>query len=233
MEKLPILLLPGLVCDQALWEHQSRHLSEVARPLIADLTTADAIGALARSVLATAPQRFALAGLSMGGYVAFEILRLAPERVARLALLDTNAHADTPEATQRRQDAMRLAGEGRLADIMATMLAMLVHPERARDPAIAGTVRAMAERVGADAFARQQTAIIIRVDSRPDLPDIACPTLVLCGRQDALCTVETHAAMAAAIPGARLAVIEECGHLSPIERPQAVTALLRDWLIYS
>lgn len=232
MEKLPLLLLPGLVCDQALWEHQRRHLAEVAQPLVADLTTADSIEALARAVLAAAPERFALAGLSMGGYVAFEILRLAPERVVKLALLGTNAHADSPEATQRRRDAMRMAREGRLAHIMAVMLALLVHPERTRDPAITGTVRAMAERIGADAFVRQQTAIIDRADSRPDLPDITCPTLVLCGREDALCTVETHAGMAAAIPEARLAVIEECGHLSSIERPQAVTALLRDWLIY-
>ncbi len=226
-----LLLLPGMPLDAALWDHQSRHLVDVAVPLVADLTACDSIAAMADGVLASAPGRFALAGLSMGGYVALEILRRAPERVERLALLDTNARADTPEQTANRRDAVALARQGKYGAVMRAGLPRLVHPDRLSDRPLVDAVLAQMERVGVDGYVREQTAIIGRPDSRPGLGAIRCPTLVLCGRQDALTPPDLHAEMAAAIPGARLVLIEQCGHLSAMEQPQAVTALLRDWLL--
>lgn len=229
---VPLVLLPGLICDAALWEHQKRHLGEIADIHVPDLTGFDTMGELADGVLSCAPPRFALAGLSMGGYVALEIMRRAPERVDRLALLDTNANADPPDSIRRRRVMMDLVGRGRYDEVLSLMYPGMVHPDRVGDEELAGLFRAMAERVGPGAFLRQQAAIIGRPDSRPGLPDIGCPTLVLCGRQDTLSDVAVHAGMASTIPGAKLAVVEDCGHLSAVERPQAVTALMRQWLLY-
>lgn len=232
-DRFPLILLPGMPLDGALWEHQTRHLADVSEPTVGDLTGQEAMAALAAAVLAQAPPRFALAGLSMGGYVAFEILRQAPERVAKLALLDTSARPDTPEQTATRQDAVRLVGQGRLRQVVAAGLPRLVHPDRVGDAALVESVQAQAQRVGPDGYARQQTAIMNRPDSRPGLGAIACPTLVLCGRQDAITPPEVHEEIAGGIPGARLVLVEDCGHLSAMERPQAVTALLREWLLYA
>src|SRR4051794_7923643 len=231
--RVPLVLLPGLLCDSALWSHQTRYLREVADIMVADLTGCDSISALAAEVLAKAPPRFAVAGLSMGGYVALEIMRQAPERVIKLALLDTNARADTYEQRRRRQVLMALAGRGEFRGVTPRLLPMLIHPDRTGEEELTGEVRAMAERVGRDAFLRQQTLIMERPDSRPMLPQVACPMLVLCGRQDAISTLEMHVEMADAIPGARLAIVEECGHLASLERPHATTVLMRDWLVYS
>jgi pimeloyl-ACP methyl ester carboxylesterase len=223
----PLLLLPGLLCDDALWAHQVRHLG--GDIMVADLTLDDSLGAMAARVLAAAPPVFDLAGLSMGGYVAFEVLRRAPGRVARLCLLDTSARPDTEEQTARRRGLIDLAGRGQFKGVTPRLLPLLLHPDRLGDAPLAGAVMAMAERVGPDAFLRQQRAIMARPDSRPDLPGITVPTLVICGRQDALTPLEKSEEMAAAIPHARLAVIEDCGHLATMERPQAVTALMRLW----
>ncbi|GAA4258164.1 alpha/beta fold hydrolase [Azospirillum formosense] len=232
-DRIPLVLLPGMPLDAALWEHQTGHLADVAEPAVGDLTGQDSMATLAAAVLAQAPERFALAGLSMGGYVAFEILRQAPERVAKLALLDTSARPDTPEQTATRQDAVRLVGQGRLRQVMAAGMPRLVHPDRTGEPALVDSVQAQAQRIGPEGYVRQQTAIMSRPDSRPGLGAIACPTLVLCGRQDAITPPALHEEMAEGIPGARLVLIEDCGHLSAMERPQAVTALLRQWLLYA
>lgn len=232
-DRIPLILLPGMPLDAALWEHQTRHLADVAEPAVGDLTGQESMVALAASVLAQAPERFALAGLSLGGYVAFEILRQAPERVAKLALLDTSARPDTPEQTATRQDAVRLVGQGRLRQVVAAGMARLVHPDRSGEAALVESVQAQAQRVGPDGYVRQQTAIMNRPDSRPGLGAIACPTLVLCGRQDAITPPALHEEIAEGIPGARLALVEDCGHLSAMEQPQAVTALLREWLLYA
>jgi pimeloyl-ACP methyl ester carboxylesterase len=232
MSKVPLVLLPGLLCDAALWAHQTRYLGEVADVTVADLTGRDSVSALAADVLEKAPPRFAVAGLSMGGYVALEIVRRAPERVAKLALVDTNARADSDQQ-RRRRGLMALARRGEFRGVTPRLLPMLIHPDRTGEEALTGEVMAMAERVGREAFLRQQTLIMDRPDSRPELPSIRCPTLVLCGRQDAISTLEMHVEMAKAIPGARLAIVEECGHLAPLERPHAITALMRDWLVYS
>ena len=229
---MSLVLLPGLLCDAALWAPQVGDLSGLRSAWIADLTRHDSIAEMAAAVLREAPaERFALAGLSMGGYVAQEIVRQAPRRVERLALLDTRARPDEPEETQRRHALMELAQrEGGFAPVTNRMLPLLVHPARVKDEPLVRTIREMAERVGLAAYLRQQSAIIGRPDFRPLLPAIRCPTLVLCGRQDALTPLVFHTEIAAAIPGAELEVIEACGHLSTLERPAEVNAALRAWL---
>jgi pimeloyl-ACP methyl ester carboxylesterase len=225
-----LLLLPGLLCDRALWAAQIDALADLAVPVVADLTRADSMAGMAEDALGAAPERFALAGLSMGGYVAFEIMRRAPGRVTHLALLDTSARPDPPEMVQRRRDLIALSARGEFRGVTAELLAQWVHPERMKDAAFAERVGAMTRRVGREAFARQQTAIMNRPDSRPGLGAIRAPTLVLCGRQDAATPVERHREIAADIPDSRLVVVEECGHLAPLEKPGEVSAALRAWL---
>lgn len=195
-----------------------------------DLTRHDSLALLARSVLDDAPPRFALAALSMGGYVAMEILRQDPSRVTRLALFNTTARPDTPEASTRRRGLIALAKSGKFKGVTPRLLPSLVHPDHLHDTGLTETVLKMAERVGRDAFIRQQTAILNRPDSRPTLPKVSVPTLIVTGRQDALTPPEHAEEMATLLPHAAVTVIEECGHLSPLEQPQAVTALLRLWL---
>ena len=185
---------------------------------------------MARVILGAVPERFALAGLSMGGYVALEITRSVPERVVRLALLDTSARADTPEQTATRRELIELAQERRFEDVPHTLLPNIVHPDRFDDERLTAIVFAMAKAVGPEAFVRQEEAIIGRPDSREDLPGVTCPTLVLCGREDALTPMHLHEEMAGLIPGSELRVVDECGHLSALERPEEVTAALREWL---
>jgi pimeloyl-ACP methyl ester carboxylesterase len=167
----------------------------------------------------------------MGGYVAQEIMRRAPERVLRLALLDSSARGDNAVQARRRRGLIELAGRGRFKGVTPRLLPMLIHPDRLQDEALTGAVMAMAAAVGKDAFLSQQQAFLGRADGRDDLAKIRCPTLVLCGRQDALTPPKLHQEMAAAIPDATLVVIENCGHLSTLEAPEAVTAAMRDWLI--
>ncbi|MEW5726648.1 MAG: alpha/beta fold hydrolase [Pseudomonadota bacterium] len=225
-----LVLLPGLLNDARLWSHQKASLSALVDVMVADLTQDDTIAAMARRVLDTAPARFALAGLSMGGYVAMEILRQAPERVTRLALLDTTARPDTAEQTQRRKDAIALATSGGFDKIMPGMLPLLVQPDHMALERVGGLAKDMARAVGAEAFVRQQTAIMHRPDSRPGLNRVSCPTLVLCGRDDGLTPPDRHEEMADLIPDSRLVMVEQCGHLSAIEQPQAVSAVLSYWL---
>ncbi len=226
----PIVLLPGLLCDHRLWAGQLPVLSARAEVTVGDLTGADSIADLAAYVLATSPARFALVGLSMGGYVAFEILRRAPERVTRLGLLDTQARADTDEAKTRRRGLMELAQKGEFKGVTPRLLPLFVHPDALGDPQIVATVQGMAESTGQDGFLRQQTAILHRPDSRPGLRAIACPTLILAGRDDQLTPPELQLEMARLIPDATLVLLPHCGHLAPLERPEAVTRQLLGWL---
>ena len=230
-EREPLLLLSGLLSDGALWRAQVDDLADIAAPTIPDLSLDDTIAGMADRALANAPPRFALAGLSMGGYVALEIMRRAPGRVSRLALLDTSARTDTPEQAERRREAIRLAEGGDFGSVADRMLPNLVHADRLSDEGLASAIRAMAARLGKDGFLRKQRAIMGRVDSRPDLPRIACPTLVLCGREDASAPLALSEEMAALVPGARLEVVERCGHMSAMERPAEVSAALRRWLV--
>ena len=182
-----LLQLPGLLSDGAQWRAQVDDLADVAAPVVPDLSGDDSIAGMALRASAAAPPRFAVAGLSMGGYVALEIMRQAPERVTRLALLDTSARTDTPEQEGRRREAIRLAEVGRFDDVADRMLSNLVHPDRLADEGLVSAIRAMAARLGKDGFLRKQRAIMGRIDSRPHLPRIACPTLVLCGRECPRC----------------------------------------------
>jgi pimeloyl-ACP methyl ester carboxylesterase len=218
------------MCDAALWAHQAATLDDVAEVKIADVTNGSSVGELATHILDTAPASFALAGLSLGGYVCFEIMRQAPDRVTQLALLDTTARADPPEIIARRHRFIAMAREGRLDEVMACYLPLFVHPRRLDDEPFKAELAAMSARVGEAVFYRQQDAMLSRPDSRPGLGDIRCPTLVLCGRQDALTPLEVHREMASLVRGARLVIIEDCGHLTTMEQPQATTAVLRYWL---
>jgi pimeloyl-ACP methyl ester carboxylesterase len=225
-----LVLLPGLLCDAAIWAPQVAALADIAQIAVADLTRADSVAAMASAVLEAAPPAFALAGFSMGGYVAFEIMRRAPARVSRLALIATSARPDPPARAQLRRDLIALAERGDFKGVTPRLLPQWVHPDRMRDPEFVATVSAMTLRVGREAFVRQQTAILGRPDSRPGLSRIHVPTLVLCGRQDQATPVEASREIAADIDGARLVVVETCGHLAPLEQPAAVDAALRDWM---
>jgi pimeloyl-ACP methyl ester carboxylesterase len=229
-DPLPIVLVPGLTCSARLYAEQIPPLWQFGPVTVADHTRDDSIAAIARRILAAAPPRFALAGLSMGGYISFEIMRQAPQRVAKLALLDTGARADTPEQTEKRRTVMALAETGRYAEVPDLAFPVYVHARRRNDEALKRLVRAMAEETGAHAFLRQQRAIIGRPDSRPGLGGIACPTLVLVGEGDEATPPELAREIAAGIPGSRLVMVPDSGHLSTLEQPQAVTAALVEWM---
>lgn len=225
-----LVLIPGLLCDEALWKHQLEHLKDTVSVTVADLTQDDSIPAMAERLLGTAPPSFALAGLSLGGYVAQEVMRQAPERVERLALVATNARADNEAQRRNRAALIKLAEIGKFKGVTPRLLPSLVHPDRLNDPAVADVVMAMAEGVGQAAFLRQQHAIMARKDGRADLESIRIPTLVLCGRQDLLCPPKVHEEMAARLSNGKLVIIEDCGHLPPLERPRTTTAIFRYWL---
>lgn len=228
--KQPLILLPGLLCDEVLWQHQVQTLGDICSPQVVPLYEGEHVSDMARLVLNKAPHRFALAALSMGGYVAMEIMRQAPERVMRLALCNTTARPDNESQIARRRSFITLAKTGKFKGVTPKLLPYLIHHERVDDALLCTAIMEMSERVGRDAFIRQQTAIMSRPDSRPSLKEVGCPTLILVGRQDTL-TPPAHASeMASLIKTSRMVVIEDCGHLSPLERPQAATALLRLWL---
>lgn len=229
-QRTPLVLLPGLLCDAALWTPQIETLADIADSTVADTTRHDDVGALAAAALDRAPAHFALAALSMGGYVAFEILRRAPDRVTRVALFGTSARPDTPEQTRRRRLLIELGRTGRFRGVTPRLLPTLIHPDRLDDADLVRTVTEMADRVGREAFERQQCAIMNRPDSRPGLAAVRGPALVAVGRQDVLTPPTLSEEIAAGIPGARLVPIEDCGHLSSLERPAVVSALLRGWL---
>jgi pimeloyl-ACP methyl ester carboxylesterase len=229
-ESLPLVLVPGLLCSLRLYAPQLPALWARGPVTVADHTRDESMSAIAQRILAAAPPRFALAGLSMGGYVALEIVRQARERVARLALLDTTARPDTPEQTESRRQLMELAARGRLPQVADSLFERLVAPSRHDDAGLRELNRMMAEEVGAAAFARQQLAIMGRADARPSLGEIRCPTLVLVGDSDALTPPNRAAEIAAGIVGARLITVAGCGHLSTLERPLEVTQALLAWL---
>jgi pimeloyl-ACP methyl ester carboxylesterase len=225
-----LVLVPGLLCNQRLWHHQLTALADQARIWVVDSASHDNIAAIAAQVLESAPARFALAGLSLGGYICFEIMRQAPSRVTRLALLDTSPRADDDTRKSARRAAIHLALSGRFTTICRLTLPGMIHPGRIQDTSLIRDIRTMSAEVGGDAFLRQQNAIMARADSLSDLPAYRLPTLVLCGRQDKLTPLADHQLMARRIGGSVLKVVENCGHLAPMERPREVTAALRVWL---
>ena len=228
-EKQRLLLLPGLLCDAALWQFQVEALADVAEATVADLTRSDSVAAMARDALADAPDRFALAGLSMGGYVALEIMRQAPERVTHLALLDTSARPDTPELIERRKALIDLASRGKFKGVTPRLLPLLLHRDH-QFPPLSTIVIEMAARIGQPAFVRQETAIMGRQDSRPFLKDIKVPTLILVGEDDELTPVHLHEELADGIAGSEFQIIARSGHLTTLEKPDMVNRAMFDWL---
>jgi pimeloyl-ACP methyl ester carboxylesterase len=229
-EPLPTVLIPGLNCSPRLYAEQIPVLWRFGAVVIADHTRDDSMAAIATRILAAVPPRFTLVGLSMGGYIAFEIVRQAPDRVAKLALLDTGARADTPEQTERRHRQIELARGGRFLEIPKLMFPLLVHRQRHGDAELKAINRRMAEDTGADAFVRQQLAIMSRPDSRPGLAAIRAPTLVLVGDGDELTPPALAQEITAGIPGTRLVVVPDSGHLSTLEQPAAVNNALVEWM---
>lgn len=230
MPRPTLVLLPGLLNTRRVFEQQIESLSDIADCVVPELWHHETMGAMAEATLAMAPPTFALVGFSMGGYVAFEILRRAAARVQRLALMDTQAAPDSAESTKRRRALLDQTKIGRFHGVQRTLLPQLLHRRHINDATISQPIFDMAQEVGADGFVREQLAIIDRADSRHMLVDIDIPTVVIVGRQDQVTPLPRSEEMAADIADSRLVVLEECGHMSPLERPAEVTEALRRWL---
>jgi pimeloyl-ACP methyl ester carboxylesterase len=217
---MPILLVPGLVSSPRIYAPVVPALWRFGPVTVANHIRDDTMGAIARRILAEAPPRFALAGHSMGGYIAFEIVRQAPERVAKLALINTQARPDTPEATARRRDMIARAQGGEYRAILDELFPGFVHPSRLGEPALRQLVHDMGDDIGVEAFVRQQTAIISRADSR----------LVLTGDADNTIPNSLSVEMAQGIPAAKLTILTACGHLPQVEQTQACADALVGWM---
>lgn len=228
-DNLPLVMLPGLLNDHRLWAHQQATFEAERQVLIPDLSQDSSIAAMAERVLRQAPPRFALAALSMGGYVAFEILRRAPERVMRLALLDTMARPDEPGRARVRRGLLELAGLGKFKGVTPQLLPRLMHAS-SLDTEVPRIVMEMADAIGREGFIRQQQAIIERADFQPLLAGIRVPTLVLFGAEDEITPLAEARVIQQGIAGAHLEVIDACGHLPPLEHPARTSQLLGQWL---
>ncbi|HEY2627837.1 MAG TPA: alpha/beta fold hydrolase [Usitatibacter sp.] len=230
MAATPVVFLPGLLEDAEVFAAQAGQLSATAPCRVADLTRDDTIAGMASRALDDAPAgKLCIAGHSMGGYVALEMLRQAPGRIERAAFLCTNARPDPPESTENRKRLMALA-EKDLPSVVRTLIPKLLTDAHTQDAAMTGAILRMAERIGTEAFMRQERAIIARIDSRPHLAAIRCPTLVVAARHDAIMPVAWLVELAAGIAGANLAIVEDSGHVPMIEQPAGTTRLLLEWL---
>ena len=227
---IPTLLIPGLACTPELFAAQIPTLWAHGPVAVASTLEGETMADLAAAILSGAPPRFALAGLSMGGYIALEIVRQAPDRLSRLALLDTSARPDTPEQSEVRRGLISRTQAGGFEAVLVETAPRLLHPGHQSDPMLLATQVRMGLAVGTEAYVRQQTAIIGRIDFRPHLSGIAIPTMVLVGDRDALTPPDRAIEMTCAIPGARLEIIAGAGHLTPLEQPDAVGRLLTEWL---
>lgn len=229
-ERPCLILLCGLLCDERVWQAQADALRARYDVRVASFEDQDTIGAMAAKVLADAPARFALAGHSMGARVALEVCRIAPRRVERLALLDTGYQGVAEgEAARRMVLVARAQSEGIAAIARAWALPMLASAQR-RDAVLVDAIVAMLGRMSGQVYANQTRALLARPDATAVLAHIACPTLVLCGRQDGWSPPQWHHDMAALIPGSVLRLIDDCGHMSTLEQPAAVLQALEEWL---
>lgn len=232
MPKLPLVLLPGTLCDATLFEYQVKHLADIAEPIVVDVHLQDNLTDVARYVLSQVNGQFAVAGLSYGGIIAFELWRQAPERIHKMALLDTTPYPPSPETKAKQQRFVGMAHLGEFREITTDFLKdVMLHPDHRKDLQLRQKILEMAESIGIDGFINEIKAQLNRPDSIPDLPSISCPTLILTGKEDQVTTVEIHQAMHNAIPNSQLKIIEHCGHLSTMEQPEIVTSLLREWLL--
>ncbi len=222
-DQLPFLLIPGLNCSKRLYQHQIPALSRLGTVSVGDHTRDETISAMTARILEAAPPRFHLIGLSMGGYIAFEMLRTAQPRIGKLALLDTSSRADLPEHTERRKKLIALTQSGKFSEVNDVLWPLLVHEDRKGDVALRKIVDDMGADTGPEAFVRQQRALISRADARPVLPSVTRPVLVMVGEGDCLTPLPFAQEIASGIAGARLEVIAGSGHLSPLEQPEAVT----------
>ncbi|MEH6632174.1 MAG: alpha/beta hydrolase [Halopseudomonas aestusnigri] len=229
-EKERLVLMPGLLCNERLWAPQISYFKDKYVCEVPDLTQEESIEKLALSVLKRVRGKFNLVGLSMGGYVSLEIMRIAPERVKRLALVDTKARADSTEQKRRRRGLLALAGRGKFKGVTPHLMPLLIHPDRMEDTALTGEIYKMAEEVGQQAFVRQQTAILDRESHLDILANIKCPAQIICGRQDLITPLDCSEEMLANLPGSELLVVENCGHLSNVEEPELVNRTLEKWL---
>lgn len=225
-----LIFVPGLGCTARLFDQQIAALGTERVATVADHGRDDTMAAIAHRLLASAPPRFALVGLSMGGYVAIEVIRQAPDRVARLALLDTGPGTDGDGARERRLRHIALAEAGRLEEVGRELWPAFVHPDRREDRSLRTIFETMLLDTGREAFVRQERAIMAREDGRAVLSSFEMPTLVLVGEADTVTPPEIAREMAELVEWSSLVVVPGCGHLSTLERPQAVTAALRAWL---
>jgi pimeloyl-ACP methyl ester carboxylesterase len=226
----PLVLLPGMMCDGRLFGPQAEAFAAERDVIHGDITGAEDMGMLARQVLGAAPDRFALAGLSMGGIVAMEVIRQAPDRVTRLALLDTNPCAELPEARVRRGPQIEAVRGGGLERVMRDEMKPNYLADGPRRAAILDLCMDMALSLGPEVFERQSLALRDRPDQQETLRAVTVPTLILCGRHDALCPVARHELMHDLVTGSRLIIVEKAGHMPTLERPEAVTAAMSAWL---
>jgi pimeloyl-ACP methyl ester carboxylesterase len=229
-DALPIVLVPGLACSPRVFASQLPALWRQGPVTVASPLRDNTMEGIAKRILDEAPPRFALAGHSMGGYVCLEIWRQARQRIARLALLNTYSRTDPPEFAEHRRSWIADVKQGGYRTVLERLFADAVHPSLVNDAALKQLILDMGEEVGPDAFVRQVEAIMTRGDARPLLASISCPTLVLTSDSDRSVPNQASFAMAEAIPGAKLVVIPECGHLPSLEKPEALTAALLDWL---
>lgn len=226
----PLVLLPGMMCDARLFTPQINRFSGRRSVQVAALTTHDDMPDLAAAVLASAPRRFALAGLSMGGILAMEVLRQAPDRVAGLALLGTNPLAEKPEVREGRQSQIDAALRGGMMTVLEEQMFPRYSADAGARARLLPTCRAMALALGPDVFVRQSRALRDRPDQCDTLNASAVPTLILCGADDQLCPLDRHTLMKDLMPHAELRVLDGAGHLTTLERPDETTAALADWL---
>jgi pimeloyl-ACP methyl ester carboxylesterase len=226
----PIVLVPGMLCTPEIFASQITALWPYGSVTVASTLEGETIAEMAAAILAAAPPRFALAGISMGGFIELEIMRQAPERVIKLALLDTEARPDLPEHTEQRRALLAQVNTDNFETLLALAIPAIVHPAHQNDPALRDVNVRMGLAVGIERWARQAEAVMARIDYRPSLPAISVPTLVLVGDCDTFTPPDRAEEMVAAIPGARLVVVPECGHASTIEQPDAVNRALVEWI---
>ena len=223
-----LIMLPGMMCNHRLWDHMTGDLSQHAELHFGDLSVGATITEMAEYVLASAPEKFVICGFSMGGFVAREIIRLVPDRVSALILINTSAKGTSVEDQNRRRDFISILKNKPFNGITASNLKQSVHFTRATDENLLDHIQGMAMELGKDVFMRQLA--LVRTDDHGILNTIHCPTLVLAAREDRLRTMAESQALADAIPQARLVVFNECGHMTPLEQPKALNNVLIDWL---